>query len=76
MLMLRKLRRRLIINDGVGYAINWAALKPGMSFFIPCLETDGLRGRVQTVARKLQIKVQMKIVIEEGIRGLRVWRVK
>ena len=75
-MLMSRLRQRLIINDGLGYAVNWAALKPGMSFFIPCLETEGLRGRVQTVARSQQMKVQMKIVIEEGVRGLRVWRVK
>lgn len=62
--------------DGVSYNIDWARFKVGCSFFIPVLNAEDAKARVQEVADRLEFAVAMKIVIEEGIRGLRVWRVR
>ena len=63
-------------NDGVKFSVNWAAFKPGTSIFIPCLGCQALRDKMVKVVQSNKMVVQMKIVIEEGIRGLRVWRLK
>lgn len=61
--------------EKVSYNINWAKFKPGYSFFVPCLNTPVARREVYKVARRLKMKVLIKVVIEEGVKGLRVWRV-
>lgn len=60
--------------EQVSYQINWSKFKVGMSFFVPCIDTKAARAEVTRVTRRLKIRVVTKIVIEEGIKGLRVWR--
>lgn len=60
--------------EGVSYDINWKAFKRGTSIFIPCLNPPRTKEDVKTILRRLRIKVVMKLVIEENIRGLRIWR--
>jgi hypothetical protein len=65
-----------MIVDGVSYDVDWRKFKVGGSVFFPCTHADVAREDVKTVTRRLGFKVVMKLVIEEGIRGLRVWRIK
>jgi hypothetical protein len=60
--------------EGVTYEIDWKEFKRGTSLFFPCL--DGARAREQlfSVTDRLQIPVYTLIQHEEGIKGLRVWR--
>jgi hypothetical protein len=60
--------------EGVSYDINWRAFKRGTSIFIPCLNPPRVKEDVRAILRRLRIKVVMKLVIEENIRGLRIWR--
>lgn len=61
--------------DGVEYTIDWGSFTVGSSFFIPCLrDADGIE-RIRRKMDRLGYKVLIKVVIEDGIRGLRVWRV-
>jgi hypothetical protein len=60
--------------EGVSYDINWKAFKRGTSIFIPCLDPPRAKEKVRAILRRLRIKVVMKLVIEENIRGLRIWR--
>jgi len=48
----------------------------GASFFIPCIHAQQAKEDVRTVARRLGLKVVSKVVIEDGIRGLRIWRIQ
>lgn len=48
----------------------------GTSFFVPCLDCNETKAKVKEVAKRLGYKVQTKQVVEENIKGLRVWRVK
>ena len=57
------------------YSINWKNFKPGYSFFVPCLDTSVAKKEVIRVAKRLKMEVLIKIVIEEGVKGLRVWRI-
>lgn len=60
--------------EKVSYDINWRNFKRGASFFIPCLDPKSARGDIKTVTDRLKYKILTKVVIEEGVRGLRVWR--
>ena len=59
---------------GVNYELRWKDFKRGSSIFIPCLDPRRAKAEVLTVTRRLKIEVLTKVVIVEGIRGLRIWR--
>jgi hypothetical protein len=61
--------------DGVDYAIDWENFTVGSSFFVPCLRDEEGRQRIERKMNRLGYKVLIKIVIEDEIRGLRVWRI-
>ena len=61
------------IND-LDYNINWRKFKRGTSFFIPCLRIEESKTIIRAVTKRLGFKVTIKAVIEDGIKGLRVWR--
>ncbi len=46
----------------------------GASMFFPCLDQVRARTQLMVVLKRLRIKVLVKPSIENGIRGLRVWR--
>jgi len=60
--------------ESVSYQINWSKFRPGMSFFVPCIDAKAARAEVARVTKRLKIRVVTKVVIEEGVMGLRVWR--
>jgi hypothetical protein len=61
---------------GVSFEVDWAKFKPGRTFFIPCLDADSAKKEVTRIIKRLRYSVEMKIVIEDGVSGLRVWRIK
>lgn len=61
--------------EGVTYEVNWRKFRKGTSIFIPCLEPRRARPQVLEVTERLNLKVLVKVCIEGGIRGLRIWRV-
>jgi hypothetical protein len=61
--------------EKVSYQIDWRKFKRGTSFFIPCLNPKESKQEILRTTNRLKIPVLTKVVIEEGIRGLRVWRV-
>lgn len=58
----------------VSYEINWKAFKRGTSMFFPCLDVAKATREVRTVTNRLRFAVVIKSAVEDGIRGLRVWR--
>jgi len=60
--------------EGVNYEVNWKAFKRGTSIFIPCLDPRRAKAQVIVVTKRLKLKVLTKVVLEDGIRGLRIWR--
>lgn len=60
---------------GLPLLIRWDKLKPGASFFIPCLDRRAVRHFVVKEAQRLGIQVVWRFVVENDIHGLRVWRV-
>lgn len=63
-----------MLVEKVSYNVNWQKFKPGYSIFIPCLDTKQARREVLKVTNRLGFKVLMKGRIEDGVRGLRIWR--
>ena len=63
-----------MLVEGVKYEINWRAFRPGRSIFIPCLDPRTAKKTVLEVTNRLRLKVLVKVVIHEGVRGLRIWR--
>lgn len=55
--------------------IRWDKFEPGSSFFIPCLDRKQVEKMVKQEAKRLKVDIVSKHVIENGVYGLRVWRV-
>jgi len=64
-----------MLIENQSYKINWRNFKQGYSFFIPCLDTTEAKKEILRVTKRLKIEVFIKISIEEGIKGLRVWKI-
>jgi hypothetical protein len=60
--------------EGVSYLVNWRKLLKGCSFFIPCINHRAARREINQVAARLKLDLVTKLVIEDGVKGLRVWR--
>ena len=61
---------------GLSFEIDWSKFKPGRTFFIPCLDLETAKEEVGAVVKRLKYSVEMRGVIENGVKGLRVWRIK
>ena len=60
--------------EGVTYDVDWPKFKKGTSVFFPCLDYARAKAQLLVVTDRLKLKVLIKPTIEDGIRGLRVWR--
>jgi hypothetical protein len=63
-----------MLVEGVKYEVNWRNFRPGTSIFIPCLDPARAKAQVVAVTKRLRIKILTKVVLQDGIRGLRIWR--
>ncbi len=61
--------------EKVEYQINWKKFKQGWSFFIPCLKPVEAKQILLAEAKRLKYEVTTKITVEDGVRGVRMWRV-
>jgi len=62
--------------EKVSYDVDWRKFKKGYSIFIPCLDPHKARkNEVLPFFKRTKMKVLTKVSIEEGVRGLRIWRV-
>lgn len=61
--------------ETVSYQINWKKFRKGYSFFVPCINERAARQVIAKVMRRLRMEVVTKVVIEDGVKGLRVWRI-
>jgi len=48
----------------------------GSSFFIPCLDTEEALSTILKTTKRLGYIVKARVVVEKGIGGLRIWRIK
>lgn len=61
--------------EKVRYRLNWAKFRKGHSFFVPCIDSVEAKHEILRVTERLGIEVVMKVVVVDGVKGLRVWRV-
>lgn len=64
-----------MVIDGIHYSVNWPEFTVGSSFFVPCIHDEAGRARIEAKMQRLGYRVIIKVVIEDNVRGLRVWRV-
>lgn len=62
--------------DGVTYELDWREFTIGSSFFIPCVGVTTGKQLIERKMVRLGYAVIVKIVIEDNVKGLRVWRKK
>jgi hypothetical protein len=60
--------------ETVTYRFNWGKFRKGQSFFVPCIDHIAARKTLAKITRRLKIPIVTKVTIEDGIKGLRVWR--
>lgn len=60
--------------ETISYLINWKNFKRGHSFFVPCIDTSAAKEEIAKACRRLKMEIVTKVVIEDGVKGLRVWR--
>jgi hypothetical protein len=63
-----------MIIHTIDFQVDWDKFVVGSSFFIPCLNWKKAKLIVQAECRSRGISTLARMSIEEGIRGLRVWR--
>lgn len=61
--------------ETVSYQIEWKKFRKGYSFFVPCIDEKAAREELNRVARRLKMDIVTKVILLDGIKGLRVWRV-
>lgn len=61
--------------ETVSYQIEWRKFRKGYSFFVPCIDEKAAREELNRVAKRLKFEIVTKVVLLDGIKGLRVWRV-
>ncbi len=63
-----------VLTNGVDYQIVWSEFKPGSSMFLPAINTEAAIAAIKRESKRLEFEFVHKIVIEDGIQGIRVWR--
>ena len=63
-----------MISNGVDYQIDWPNFQPGTSIFLPAIDAKALIAAMKLESKRLEFEFVHKIVIENGIKGVRVWR--
>lgn len=63
-----------MLTNGVNYQIKWPEFVPGTSIFIPAIDTEAALKAIQKESERLEFQFVHKIVVEDGIKGIRVWR--
>jgi hypothetical protein len=61
--------------EGVQINIEWGKFITGSSFFVPCLDNRAVVTHIVMVAKSFDMKVQCRARIENGMWGVRAWRV-
>jgi hypothetical protein len=63
-----------MFTNGVDYQIKWPEFKPGTSMFLPAINTKAAIEAITKESERLEFEFVHKIVIEDGVQGIRVWR--
>jgi hypothetical protein len=61
--------------DGVEMLVNIGKMKVNHSVFIPCIRTKSAVFKLHSMAKKWGRTVKCLPVVEDGIQGVRMWRI-
>lgn len=61
--------------ESVAYSIDWRKMHKGYSVFVPCINHRRAKAAFNDVADRLGMQFVYKVVVVDGVKGLRVWRV-
>jgi len=60
--------------DGVRVIVEWDELVAGASVFIPCINTEEAMRQAAKIVVGKGYKTEAKVVVEDKILGIRIWR--
>jgi len=60
--------------DGVRIVVNWDDMVAGSSVFIPCINTDEAMKQAAAITLEKGYKTEGRVVVENSILGIRIWR--
>ena len=63
-----------MLTNGTDYQILWSEFKPGSSIFLPAIDTDAAVAAIIKESERLEFEFVHKVVIEDNVKGIRVWR--
>ena len=63
-----------MLSNGTDYEIDWPKFQPGSSIFIPAIDTDDAIDAMTRESKRLEFEFVYKVVVEDGVKGIRVWR--
>jgi len=63
-----------MLSSGTDYQIDWPNFKPGSSIFLPAVDTKEVIESLKKESERLEFQFVHKIVIEDNVKGIRVWR--
>ena len=64
-----------ITTDTVQVVVEWHKFVVGSSFYIPCLDRQGIADQITASADERGMKVKSRFVLERGTQGVRFWRI-
>lgn len=63
-----------MLTNGTDYQIDWPAFQPGTSIFLPAVDIKSAVKAIEKESKRLEFEYVYKVVIENDIQGIRVWR--
>tara|TARA_R110001583_G_scaffold73044_3_gene203773 strand:+ start:57 stop:251 length:195 start_codon:yes stop_codon:yes gene_type:complete len=63
-----------MLTNGTDYQIDWPSFEIGTSIFLPAVDTKAALAAIDKESKRLEFDYVHKIVIEDGVQGIRVWR--
>ena len=61
--------------EAVNYEVDWKKFERGSAIFIPCLNPEKAYRQIRRTTDTLRFRILAKLVVVEGVQGLRVWRI-
>ena len=65
----------MVKTHGIPIDLNWSEFQTGASFFVPGVDLLMLTKEIKAEMRRLNIHVRTKQTTENGLLGVRVWRI-
>ena len=60
--------------DGVRVVVKWVDMDVGTSVFVPCINTEEAMRQAAKIVVDKGYKTEAKVVVENEILGIRIWR--